>query len=89
MATFPPEGAAASRPFSTSAGTMGSVRARILGDTGAWALLVLGSVIMLVPSCGWCLCRSSLWTRSTLFHQPYFPVNGFFPITWKSGIRYR
>ena len=49
MATYPPESAAAGKPFTTSAGTMGSLRARVLGDAGAWMLLVLGSIIMLIP----------------------------------------
>ena len=49
MATFPPESAAVSNPFSASAGTMGSVRARVVGNIGAWSLLVLGSLIMLIP----------------------------------------
>ncbi len=49
MATYPPESAASSRPFATSASAMGSVRARFVGDAVAWTLLVLGSVVMLVP----------------------------------------
>ena len=49
MATYPPESAEASKPFTASARTMSSLRARVLGDTGAWVLLVLGSVVMLIP----------------------------------------
>ncbi len=49
MATYPPESAASSKPFATSASAMGSVRARFVGDAVAWTLLVLGSVVMLVP----------------------------------------
>ncbi len=49
MASYPPESATTSKLFTTSPGTLGSERARALGDTGAWAMLILGSVIMLVP----------------------------------------
>lgn len=49
MAAYPPESAAVDKSFTVSPGTVGALRARVLGDVGAWTLLALGSVVMLVP----------------------------------------